>query len=228
MTSPNKGKKLQKDFPDFRKRVKEIRNNPEYREKFDSVVSRSTYESWINGKTEYTGDGNKRETIYKTPSLDNLIRISDACGLSIDYILGRSDFIKADNQLISDYTGLSEKAIENLHHEKERPKSEGERSLCGINAVLGYVYMNLLDTGFDWYINSKNAVPVHFDDDGKAYVPHGINMGSYTSYPLYLAKDPNDLTNIFPVRLSPAIVQSMALTIIQKCLNDTLNSYDIY
>ena len=49
------------------------------------------------------------------PKLESLIALADKWGVSIDYLLGRSDCTSVENDYISKKTGLSDKAINKLH-----------------------------------------------------------------------------------------------------------------
>lgn len=49
------------------------------------------------------------------PKLEYLMALSDKWGVSIDYLLGRSDCTSVENDYISKKTGLSDKAINKLH-----------------------------------------------------------------------------------------------------------------
>jgi len=59
-----------------------------------------------------------------TPSLEDAVKIADLLKCSIDYLVGRIDCKTQDVQAVQDYTGLSEKAIEKLHHWHEQADEE--------------------------------------------------------------------------------------------------------
>lgn len=56
------------------------------------------------------------------PSLDNLCKIADFYGVSVDYLLGRTDVKKPDTntQAVCEYTGLSEGSIQWLSGHKNK------------------------------------------------------------------------------------------------------------
>lgn len=59
-----------------------------------------------------------------TPSLEDAAKIADTLNCSIDYLLGRIECKTHDAQTVHDFTGLSEKAIEKLHHWHEQADKE--------------------------------------------------------------------------------------------------------
>jgi transcriptional regulator with XRE-family HTH domain len=65
------------------------------------------------------------ENMDHLPSLTNLLRISEACDVDIDWIVGRSETRNKSNADTCSYTGLSEKAAENLHGLNEGKRSAG-------------------------------------------------------------------------------------------------------
>ena len=56
------------------------------------------------------------------PKLEYLIALSDKWGVSIDYLLGRSDFTKDGNEYISSVTGLTDKGINQLRRVADHDK----------------------------------------------------------------------------------------------------------
>ena len=56
----------------------------------------------------------------KEPSIKKLVAISNACGCDIDFLLGRTNTIRAKNQSIKDETGLSETAIDTLREYRQK------------------------------------------------------------------------------------------------------------
>lgn len=74
-------------------------------------VTVKTYREWEIGK--YAKDS----STHYYPSIDagNLLALSELYGVSVDYLLRRSDFISPENDFIGNYTGLSDTAIAALH-----------------------------------------------------------------------------------------------------------------
>ena len=74
-------------------------------------VTVKTYREWEIGK--YTKDN----STHYYPSIDagNLLSLSELYGVSVDYLLCKSEFISPENDFIGKYTGLSDTAIAALH-----------------------------------------------------------------------------------------------------------------
>ena len=62
----------------------------------------------------------------RAPDIDTLNIIANYFGVSADYLLGRTDEKTANTDLqgVLNFTGLSEKAIDNLTHFKDMPEKE--------------------------------------------------------------------------------------------------------
>lgn len=111
----NKGKSNQTDTSLFRerlrKRCKEL--NITHRQLAERAgISESIIDKWLNGKQ----DDATGERKFVPPSFDKLKRVADALGVSLDYFVNPDmDCLTVTHQMISDYTGLSDTAIHNLH-----------------------------------------------------------------------------------------------------------------
>lgn len=99
------------DIPKFRKRIEQLRGDTPQKEFCDGIgVSVRTYQNWVNPL--YKGYNGK--TSYTLPNIETAIRICDKYGVSLDYLTGREDFTHAGNKDMSNFTGLSDTAIECL------------------------------------------------------------------------------------------------------------------
>lgn len=97
----------------FRERIEKLRtdNKLDIKEMCKRIdCSTRLYSSWING--DYNSASGK--TTYTFPSIDKLMNICDAFGVSLDWLMGRTDYTSIDNQEISKITGLHDTAIEGL------------------------------------------------------------------------------------------------------------------
>lgn len=75
-------------------------------------VSEDTVNMWFRGSIDDTS-GNKK---HKPPCLENVYKVSQVLGVSIDYFVNPDmDCLTVSKQMIHDYTGLSDAAIECLH-----------------------------------------------------------------------------------------------------------------
>lgn len=69
-------------------------------------VDIKTYGQWERGTNKNSASPN--------PKIDRFIALADFYGVSVDYILGRSDFRNPENEFIGAKTGLTDQAIEAL------------------------------------------------------------------------------------------------------------------
>lgn len=115
---------------------------------------------------EYLGCSVQAISQYKnglaTPKMENLISIAHYFGCSLDYLIGLSDVRtpSADIQAMCEYTGLTEKAIRQLHVNKEHPTNISLNVVDAVNmmvenvrhgnSALAYIYDYLTYT-FDGF-----------------------------------------------------------------------------
>ena len=138
-----------------------------------------TFVKYINGKAECPAS--------------NIIKIARYYGVSTDYLLGNSPNPTTDEKLqgVCKYTGLSEKAVENLIENKN------STDIRYINFLLEYGFVRGFFNEFSLYVNSdKITLPknnnelseILFDSDDK-------KLGDYI-------KDENNFTNHINMRCS--------------------------
>lgn len=97
-------------------------------------VQRQTVTNYCNG--------------VSSPTWESLVSIADYFDTSVDYLLGRTEARepeRADIRAICDYTGLSEKAVENLHSE-----SHDKEVISAWNRFLGTDWTRLHRVG--WHL----------------------------------------------------------------------------
>lgn len=126
-------------------------------------VSRDTVNNWLSGKSDLR--------------LNDLVNISKEYEVSVDWLLGTVDDANYSNdatiRLISEYTGLSTKAIEQLHlmnpdrRKGLMPLLEDE-GLGGVGGFLKYAFLSISKTNPDnrspWFVS--DIPQTSFDDDG--------------------------------------------------------------
>ena len=138
-----------------------------------------TFVKYINGKAECPAS--------------NIIKIARYYGVSTDYLLGNSPNPTTDEKLqgVCKYTGLSQKAVENLIENANRT------DIRYISFLLEYGFLRGFFNEFSLYVNSdKITVPknnnelseILFDSDDK-------KLGEYI-------KDENNFTNHINMRCS--------------------------
>ena len=82
-------------------------------------ISVSTYRTWVNGLNK-PDSHNDVIPYYPMPSMDNLFKICDTYGVTLDYLFGRATCKTEINELIHLETGLSDDAITALRKDKRR------------------------------------------------------------------------------------------------------------
>ena len=120
------------------------------------------------------------------PSLNKMYRISKVLGVSIDYFVNPDmDCLTVSNQMINDYTGLSDNAIHNLYADKKEIEKYGISRYHHIDIInfllsdqdgaimLSSVYEYL----FGNYVKTKDGNP-HIDLLDETEIP--CNGGSLT------------------------------------------------
>lgn len=109
-TSNKLPKKIQKRIAERLKELREHKQITQAQAAKEIGVTVKTYREWEIGK--YTKDN----STHYYPSIDagNLLALSELYGVSVDYLLCRSDFISPENDFIGNYTGLSDNAINGL------------------------------------------------------------------------------------------------------------------
>lgn len=86
-------------------RLRELREESKHTQKdvADMLgVTVKTYRTWEKGESP--------------AAVDSLFMLASFYGVSVDYILGRSDFRAVDGAAVSEITGLSDKAIQTLYY----------------------------------------------------------------------------------------------------------------
>lgn len=160
-----------------------------------SGVSQATIEKWLNGKSEGRVDQSNNNKSPYIPSLDTICKVAAGLGVSIDYFVNPDfDCLTVSNQMIHDYIGLSDAAINALIEDKKRPL----HIIDTINLLLGNVsknptihklfldiYMYLL-TNPKWFKSldgtfKDNYIMLESEFDNAAYPSlHGLGIGLYT------------------------------------------------
>lgn len=140
-------------------------NNKTQREMAELLgVTEKTYRSWENG--EYRE--NIKETIYPEPGLDKIIQLAEHFKCSVDYILGRSECKSVENDAISEKTGLSDNAINNLKRSKFL---NDEPTLFVLNEILSN-HEQLLDAITDYiFFPDDVQTDYHLDTRSGEIVP---------------------------------------------------------
>ena len=96
------------------------------------------------------------------PKLESLIALSDRWGVSIDYLLGRSDFTTDGNEYISSVTGLSDGSINQLRkvalHDNFLQKSNEKSDKRNDNLSVRPVHHSLRIPIINFILESKSFI----------------------------------------------------------------------
>lgn len=139
----------------FRKKVDEIGGVSKVAEL--SGISRPTLNFWYNGQ--------------RTPDAVSLITLARCFKVSSDYLLGLTDAETPNTQIraITDFTGLSEKAVNQLHLNKQFSGSISPCASCidGVNLLLEDVQYgnNVLGNISDYIREKYDGFLIQSDDE---------------------------------------------------------------
>lgn len=181
-------------------------------------VGRDSIVQWENDET-------------RLPSLDKLILLADFYGVSLDYLLGRSDFTKDGNEYISSVTGLSDKAINKMRiivsqsktiaesNEKNLKRIVDENDNCSVCPVLlplhidtvnflveSKLFLNLINT-LSYFLNS--------DKFSKFLDSHFKKIDTDSLYPA----DENYICGSFDIPINSDTQKALAKNLLDVQLN---------
>ena len=127
-------------------RINQVRKNSkltqnEFAQKSD--LSSGTLSQWTFRKTE--------------PKVQSLKKVSDAFGVSMDYLMGKHECKTPENQKISDVTGLTDDAINRIRWARkrifEKGDSSAEKKLAACNYLLETMKSStLLESLYDYLL----------------------------------------------------------------------------
>ena len=126
-------------------------------------VTRKTYHEWESGKTIIEKNTGKNLFYYPSITSDNLFALSDLYNVSIDYLLGRSDFRSPEREYIGMQTGLSDSAIaalEILHFPAHKGEIDslqtGRYDIIALNIILENFYNNYKNSNPQFAFSAEN------------------------------------------------------------------------
>lgn len=140
-------------------------------------VTRQAIAQYKDGKTQ--------------PTIDVLERMADYYEVTTDFLLGRTDVSSMDTDLqkVSKFTGLSEKALENIGMLSISPNieiSKYERTIpCSLREVLDMFLSNenFVMFWFNWVKMLSNSLMIRKDGDSLTVLNHS---GDYQDYNIWL------------------------------------------
>ena len=210
-------KKANTDYPVLRDRLKELR---EYRNQSISQaaefigVSRKMYINWTSGKAAGVGQ------IYSTPSLEYLIKIANAYHVTLDYLLGLTDWSTPERDYIGKATGLSDKALKGLQF--IRPYEDDYSAVLDtINFLLENVVtgdtIRLLSTLYKCFQLDYN-IPVYYDGSGLREFPTSSDAEKVYNNRITLAKSKDNLDD----NIRFAVDETLLETVLMNKLRDAI------
>lgn len=204
----------------------------EYKKVTGSSVTIETVRNWEQGRA--------------IPRIDTLISLADFFGVSVDFLLNRSECTSVDNEYIRKKTGLNDESIKALEGavreseiEKELYNLRNNKSLT-VSETLNIMFKHgiLVDIAksFRNYLLTEYAVPVQYEpEQGKftysdsdfSRLNHkeindmcdAFGVASFPDhYVMHLARTPEHPEDNISYALSEDFLESVALRQIQKYL----------
>ncbi len=201
-------------------------------------VTRKTYHEWEKGKTSKS-NGNYH-FYYPAITSDNLLSLSKLYNVSVDYLLGVSDFRNPEKNFIGRHTGLSDKAIDgilSIKNESENLKLQAEIThtdcpyddLAILNYFLEHAFLfgNILRE-FQNIVNAQYKVPVYFDEKENRFIAPS-SLFEPTPNPetrwLNFARSADNPDDCRPIALTNDFFYSVALKSIEKTIHNLMRMY---
>lgn len=149
----------------FRTRIEQLRtqHSQNIQQASDFIgVPRRTYTSWIYAHTDNNGIQK-----YRAPSFDNLLAIANAYDVSMDYLLGLSDYTSPERDCIGKETGLDDNAIKSL----QEIKKTAPDNMPYINFIIDGTRIGYIAEHFRNLVNPVQVIQIHADPDSGELEP---------------------------------------------------------
>ena len=116
--------------------------------------------------SDWFGIAKKKTFVLREPKIVGFKKVADCLGVSVDYLLGKSECRTPNDEKIHEVTGLSDRALQNL---KQLNKTQGqdvdaEKQLCTINFLLENLSESQLFENLYDYLIGKVYFPGKEDD----------------------------------------------------------------
>lgn len=194
------------DFPVFQQRLIDLRKA--HRNNLTQTANiigmdRRDYANWEKGTV--TKDGIKGIA----PKLENIIRLADYYNVSVDYLLGRSDFIAPENEYINIETGLTDDAIAELRNIQllDETSTDNIPLMDLLNFMLKTNYMTNMLEHLRNFISPEYRFPAYRDENGN------YKVSSLSEYALHLASKSENITpwDIHTIMISDQYLDSIEM-----------------
>ena len=151
--------------------------------KTGQLLTDKTYKNYEQGKSY--------------PKLETISFIADFYDVSVDYLLGRSDYTRVSNELIGKKLGLNNSAIYGLRiaHDIMLPEKRELYNFCLSSPEAFYLFEN-----FYKYVFCNYKIPVCMDEGGGTphVIPHSFFEGDRWSILLASSVEkPNDFAQVY-------------------------------
>ena len=194
-----------------------------YKKETGTSIDIKTVRNWEQGRS--------------TPRINDLIQLADFFGVSVDYLLGRSDCTSVDNEQIRKRIGLNDdaiKALETAVKESATEKNffdstqEEQNTLTLIdtlNIMFKYSMLIHIVKSFRNYLTTEYIVPVQYESSQNKFVYSDsdfskLNQGNLKEFPqeyfIHLARTPEHPEDNISFLLSEKNLESMFLQQIEE------------
>ena len=215
-------------FPLLSTRLRELREKHGYTQDSlaEELSKRWNEQGRGTGKTGQllTGKTYKNyEEDRNVPKLETLGFLADFYGVSVDYLLGRSDYTEVSNELIGRKLGLKDNAIKGLEfindiirHEEE--KKELFSFMLSSEGFLRFV-LNFHD-----YIFCDYKVPIYLTENGFSPIPNSY-LEDFDTWTLKLASSEDTPSDHVSVFMDDTFFMKIARDRIRNNLDDIKKEY---
>ncbi|MBP5412236.1 MAG: helix-turn-helix transcriptional regulator [Bacteroidales bacterium] len=221
-------------------RIKELRENKKDSKEYIEIdgVKRKYSQQSI---ADYIGCDIKTYQHYEKGSpipLDHLCKLADLYGVSVDYLLYRTDYTSCDNEMISQSIGLSDKAIENIrdiirldYELNEMAKAYKNLNpnidypprdlIAQLDRVLAHDNIGVILKAINMFMSKGYNIPVVFERIGGVSSWYATDQNPYldksTNY-ISLAHSMANSRDKIEVPITDTIIETTALKDIEKAL----------
>lgn len=202
----------------------------EYKKVTGSSITIETVRNWEQGRA--------------VPRIDTLVSLADFFGVSVDFLLNRSECTSVDNEYIREKTGLNDESIQALEMAVKESKiqaiysNDSKETLSVVDTINVMFKHNMLvnvANAFRNFLETKYCVPVQYDSSLNKFIysdsdfsklnnesldkmlkQHDINVSFPQEYIMHLASSPNKPEDHISLGLSNAFLESVALKQIEQ------------
>ena len=167
------------------------------------------------------------------PTLEYATNLSELYNVSIDYLLGKSDYESVDNEIIGNIIGLNNTSIETLKflNVNNGATQAGHNEIDTLNTLLSDILCTMKFLGgVQDFLNVRYKIPVYHSKNISDYIvpsdPLDVvkNSKGDDVYMLTLAQNKNTPYDNYQIPLTTDFFESVALKTIEKSIIELRNS----